>query len=100
MNRPTKENNYIGYFSERLYIQFVDDAENDMLYGELVCEPENDAEQDAYEHIHQCIYVRTRLCGTAEESTHYVVDNLSEYRILRKEFMSICKKYGYDKMFK
>lgn len=100
MNRPTKENNYMAYVDDRCYLQFIDAviAEDGTVespaWGSFHCEPQSDEEQSAYEMIKQSIYFNTgKTCDGAEFTELYEVDDLADYRELRKAFIRACKKY-------
>ena len=99
--RPSKANNYIGYVSDKLFMQFnpMEDDENaDSDICSLHIEVRNDAQQEAYEMIKHLLFVRCGCCFDGAEDTDVCeVQNLAEYRTIRNEFMDIVK---YRKFYK
>lgn len=101
MNKVSKANNYEAYVSDKLWMRFneaevLDDGEVMDCACCLHIEVENDDQQEAYEMIKHLLFTRCGCCFDGFDDVELcVVDDLKEYRGIRKEFLHILKYRGY-----
>lgn len=103
MNRTSKENGYEAYISDKLWMRFNPAEEDENADGDVCClhiEVENDAQQEAYEMIRHLLYHRCGCCfDGAEDTLLCEVQNLAEYRSIRREFKHILNYRKYAKLW-